>query len=227
MITINPLNLQGHSINQLVLLSLLLLTVSSQFTNPGCSSFDVNNDCLACADRYYLQFGICYPVSPLCLTYNNTNGYCLTCFQGYSLNGTICQRTTSPNCAQYSTSGVCTQCQDRFYLSGQNCIAVGMACTTYLSDGNCTGCVTGFLLASGKCYSLIANCSIQNANTCQQCITGLVLAGNSCHPAILHCLNYTSQGKCLSCEPAMMLVGSGAACLPPIDNCTVYNLTSG
>jgi len=227
MITISSQNLQGQHLTTLTLLSILFLTASAQFTNPGCTNFTAANDCIACSDRYYLQNGICYPVSPLCNTYSNTTGACLTCFQGFELNGNACQRTTTPNCAQYNSNGVCSQCQNRYYLVNQNCIAVDVSCTTYLADGNCTGCISGFVLTAGHCYQEIANCMIQTASACQQCQSSFIRASNFCYPEILNCLSYDQQGKCLSCDANMMLVGSGAACLPPIDNCTIYNLTSG
>lgn len=87
-------------------LLLLVATTKSQFTNPGCSSFSAQNKCLACHDRYYLLAGICFPVNPLCLTYNSTNGNCLSCYEGFMLVGSSCVPIPEiPFCLNYSAQG--------------------------------------------------------------------------------------------------------------------------
>lgn len=135
-------------IHKFSLLLLLLILSHSQFTNPGCSNFSSSNLCLSCLNRYYLVSGICFPVNPLCLTYNPSNGNCLTCYSGFILSGSIC--ITAPTilyCQNYSLDGTCTTCQDRFYLSSNTCTKVSDLCLTYSQDtGNCLSCNQGYIL---------------------------------------------------------------------------------
>jgi hypothetical protein len=52
----------------------------------------VNGSCVyndSCPDRFYFHFGVCYPVSNSCLTYDPYTGACLTCVNNGSsiING--------------------------------------------------------------------------------------------------------------------------------------------
>ena len=107
-------------VNTLALLFLLGIA-SCEFTNPGCAQFDQDNKCVGCIERYFLELGVCYPVSPLCLTYNPSNGACLTCYDNYELKNGMCMRKPIANCRSYTPLGDCKQCEDRFFIAEGKC----------------------------------------------------------------------------------------------------------
>ena len=77
---------QSHSplqLTQVLILFLLTISCVSEFTNPGCDQFDDEQKCIGCKDRYFLEWGVCYPVSPLCLDYDSKSGACLSCYENY------------------------------------------------------------------------------------------------------------------------------------------------
>jgi hypothetical protein len=208
----------------------LALTVNSQFTNPGCSSFSSQKQCLACQDRYYLLAGICFPVSPLCLTYDSTNGNCLTCYQTFMLVGSGCiPMPDIPFCLNYSAQGECLMCQDRYYLTPQGCQKVDDKCQTYSSDGNCTSCINNYLFYLNNCVKIIENCLNQTLDICSQCSTGYINGGSLCNLEVQYCQEY-SQGMCVSCQVGYKLGGSQCVktqlTMSPmnlVDNCTSYD----
>lgn len=132
--------------SSILIIALFVLTVHSQFTNPGCSVFNATQ-CISCQQRYYLLAGICFPVNPLCQGYNNTNGNCLSCYEGFILSAYTCVPVPIvPNCLRYAQDGNCSQCADRYYLSSdKQCLSVSILCDNYSSDGNCTTCIQGYI----------------------------------------------------------------------------------
>ena len=115
-----------------IFLILFLITLStSQFTNPGCSTYSSTNICIACLDRYFLSFGFCMPVTPLCLTYDKNNGNCLSCYEGFALTGVACSLIPIPNCIQSSLLNGCIQCELNYTLFNKKCYKNVAFCLSY------------------------------------------------------------------------------------------------
>jgi len=163
---------------QLLAFALLFTLTLTQFTNPGCSSFNTNNNCISCINRYYLLSGICFPVSPLCLTYDQTSGQCLTCYSGFMLNQGNCLPVPKiSNCLTYSSTGSCTVCSSGYYLMNNTCQQISPLCQTFnATTGICLSCLPNYSLNNGTCSpTLIVNCQTQLLITCQICSTGYYL----------------------------------------------------
>ena len=111
-------------ITRLTLLSILLvLHTHCQFTNPGCKEFDPNLQCLTCFERFYLQIGICMPVSPLCLTHD-LQGKCTSCFTGFDLIDGDCLPAPEEqieHCEESVNGTECLKCLKGYLLVDGHC----------------------------------------------------------------------------------------------------------
>lgn len=210
-------------ISKLIIIAILLTISMAQFTNPGCANFDSNNICQSCLNNYYLLSGICFPVSPLCLTYNPTNGNCLSCYNGFILSGTTCAIAPQiANCLNYSSSYTCIGCNAGFYLNNNQCTKVNPLCATYnLSNGQCLTCPSGYSLSLGQCVAnSISNCITQSLTTCIACNQNYLLINNTCILKDLNCMNYQLT-VCTNCSNGYFLVNN--KCVILIQNCLAYD----
>lgn len=156
----------------LFLMLVLPMTSSQEYSN-GCASWDPNFNCLSCHYGYYFRGGVCFPVSILCATYDNSTGDCLTCVPLYSLSSGICFPIPITNCdTQVGT--VCSLCKPNFYLNGNACLKADTHCNSY-SNGKCLSCSSGFLPFNDVCLASIANCLTYAAdNSCTLCASGFL-----------------------------------------------------
>lgn len=138
---------------------------SNKQTDPNCQMYS-GNICIKCSSFFYIgQNNFCTPVSPLCNTYNPTNGYCITCFSGFSIqtNGacTINPTILPTNCATVDQNGACLTCLVGFVVSKGLCVKQNLLCKTSNLDGTCSSCYSGWTPSSGTCVlssSLVPNC---------------------------------------------------------------------
>lgn len=210
----------------LLLFSILLVCCSSQtysFQNAGCATFDSQNNCLTCKDRYYMYsyLSLCLPVSPICHDYNPTTGACITCIDGFAMTQGVCQPTfnmivvskNQANCGSFNNvSQVCEKCIDAYTLIGGACYPVILNCDTYSTDGKCTKCVSGFSISGSACAKVVsvtidANCKINDGSKCTQCLDGFLLTSQYfCIKTSPLCSTYNLDGLCTACEPSFNLV---------------------
>lgn len=79
------------------------------FRDPNCKTFDGNNFCELCSQRYYLSSNNkCTPVNPLCLDYDMRTGSCTDCYKGYQVNNGLCTPSSlqDANCKTFN-NGYC------------------------------------------------------------------------------------------------------------------------
>ena len=204
------------------------VTINS-FSNPNCANFS-NGVCVRCSQGYYMRAGNCVQVNPLCNTFDQNNGNCLSCYKGYNLVSGNCviatQSSAAMNCRNF-TNGICVQCSNRYFNLNGICTPVNDYCNTYNeNNGNCTSCYQGFVLQQGACYKVLVT-GPQQPNPNQggfQPNTGYVFAQDS-NPGSLSasnlggsyttttttttyssdgstvpCLQFDTQGKCVSCS---------------------------
>jgi hypothetical protein len=111
----------------------------------------VNGSCVysdTCPDRFYFHFGICYPVSNACLTYDPFTGDCRTCVNNGSniLNGACILPTVV--------------CGFRQVVINNTCVDVSLTCLDFDNiTGLCITCINGFdIQSNGSCTPTVINC---------------------------------------------------------------------
>ena len=208
-----------------LLLALLVVGAHLQaivIRNTGCKSFDAQNICIECSNRYFLDSSaICQPVNPNCKTYNTTNGHCLSCYPGFGIIEDTClpgivSSNFDPNCAQFE-GDVCIKCSKGFFpaLDGK-CKGVNPSCKTYdPSNGWCTSCYAGYeVQANGLCLlgqsqSAIANCNEIDpiSGLCVKCSFGYYFDEfGQCRQIDPNCKSFDTVAKrCTECYPGKEL----------------------
>lgn len=100
---------------------------------------------------------VCRLVSPLCRTFNPSNGFCLTCYPAFKLESGKCIEDLyfedqDPNCARFN-EGICLTCSSGFYFGNDGlCKQANPLCETFdQTNGNCLSCFFGFALKGGNC----------------------------------------------------------------------------
>jgi proprotein convertase subtilisin/kexin type 5 len=152
----------------------------------------VNGQCF-CSSPNYLD-----PVSLTCVACNLAIANCLTCGSTIpttcltSVSGTYISTDQTQvigcpqNCASCDITG-CISPNPGYTLTG----------STISCDSTCTACLSG----------TIAHCTLCLAGpTCGGCENGYyLLSSTSCSPCPIYCLQCTSTGTCLSCNPTFNL----------------------
>jgi hypothetical protein len=171
-----------------------------------------------------MNAGICFPVSPLCLTYNSTNGNCLSCYNEFMIVGSGCQRVAKiTNCSTYSyVTGQCTGCINGSYLNNETCVLVSILCDTYNNtNGLCKSCVNGYSLENGICNLIpISNCLNQSNLICNKCSLDYFLYNNTCFLVDSNCLVYSNM-VCQNCISGFVPVNS--KCVIAVPWCLSYD----
>jgi hypothetical protein len=114
--------------------------------------------CKKCYKGYFVKFGKCEQVNPICMTSNSVSGACLTCYPGYGLSGDNCtvaavQNKADVNCKTYDNNQLCTECYQGHYLSRfGTCDKLNPLCKTYVPNtNNCDSCYNGYAKLNGNC----------------------------------------------------------------------------
>lgn len=209
--------------------------------DPNCQRYDeVKKICLQCAIKYFVDTtGKCKQVSPLCKTFNPTNGACLSCFSGYIVLGVTCvvgnSSNSDSNCESLVNS-VCQKCYSGYFLSSSNiCTQSNALCKTFdRSNGACLSCYPGYSLSAGNCVLGVSptaskdpNCKTSDASgVCTACYTGFYLTlQNNCLKLDPLCKTYTAAfNACDSCYDGYVLF-NGACVIPaqlPVTNSDPY-----
>jgi len=159
----------------------VIVTIQNcQIVNPANSSL-----CSTCESGYYPNGTQCVPVSPLCQSYNLTNGNCLACISSYTLNQGKC---LDLNCLNQQSNG-CVQCKNNFRVLGGSslCVFYDPNCAI-LTSTSCQTCITGYQISSsaGLCSmssstsTVIPNCNIVQNGQCTACVSGYSLSNGQC-----------------------------------------------
>jgi hypothetical protein len=182
--------------------------------DSGCALWN-GNTCSKCSKGWFMNKGVCTPVSDQCSTWND-QGHCLTCYNGYVLANGACNINTSPLdgssnalCGLWNGS-ICTKCAPRSYFNPfRICTPVADQCETWdPTDGACLSCYGGYTLAKGVCSaSAIAQpsdlgCGTWNAkgDICLQCSHRFYFnLVKKCVPVSDQCKVWTAAGLCTSC----------------------------
>ena len=180
-------------------------------------------------------------MSPLCRTYNTTNGSCLSCYPGYYLAGGACwagnDPNADPNCNLRSLNGSCLQCTGGYFVASNGyCRAVNPLCKTFNNtSGDCLSCYSGYIIQNKTCAlgngNADPNClTFADKGGCLQCYSGFYISASICKQVNQLCktTNY-SDGSCLSCYPGYSLL-QGNCVIPNNYNfqaqnpyCSVFN----
>lgn len=172
--------------------------------------------------------GKCKQVSPLCKTFNSTNGACRSCFSGYIIVGAACilrnSSNSDSNCESLVNS-VCQKCYNGYFLSLFNiCTQSNPLCKTFdHSNGACLSCYPGYSLSAGNCILGVSptgskdpNCKTSDASgVCAACYTGYYLTPqNNCLKLNPLCKTYTAAfNACDSCYDGYVLF-NGTCVIP-------------
>lgn len=176
-----------------------------------CATYSTTSGlCLTCISGYYLRYGACLQLNPLCTSYD-ANWNCLTCFSGYQVYGNTCVPNTY--CLTW-VGGVCTACQDRYYF-GYNgiCTLANPNCATFNpNNGYCITCVYGYTYASNTCY-YNQYCITWATGTCTACQAGYYFGYNGiCTLANPNCPTFNVlNGDCYTCIAGWQI--SGKTCI--------------
>lgn len=87
--------------------------------------------CQACADRFYLEKGVCTPVNQSCQLYSMVGGQCITCQDGYRLDRVQCilsPKSSDVYCDEVDANSKCIRCRSRFYIRNDRCEPVSNLC---------------------------------------------------------------------------------------------------
>jgi hypothetical protein len=206
---------------------LLLATAHLQsivIRNIGCKTFDLQQQCIECSTRYYLDSArICQPVNPNCNDYNKTTGACITCYPGFGLIEDTClpgivANTFDVNCNEFK-GNECVKCSSGFFkgVDGK-CKRVDPSCRTYNpNNGQCTGCYSGYEVKGGLCVMAQSSPTIANCNEidiatglCKKCSFGYYFdAFGNCVQKDPNCKTFdTISQKCTECYPGHDLKGN-------------------
>ena len=190
--------------------------VDSGRRDPNCAKY-TDGVCESCSNRYYFgPEGICFPVNPLCNTYNAQGG-CLSCYPAYTLSGVNCiiTRIDDPFCKE-EENGVCIECYSGYYYNRARgaCQPLNPLCkTSNLFDGSCTSCFPGYSLTAGLCGIAFQdpNCKEFNDDrtVCEKC-SARFYPGPQGRCVQINPLCKTANelnGACLSCYPGYTLQG--------------------
>jgi hypothetical protein len=154
---------------------------------------------IQCPDRFYFNFGSCYPVDSNCLTYDIYTGFCLTCIHS---NMTL----NNGKCLPLEIS-----CGFRQYKSNGTCLNVSSFCDTFNPlNGSCITCISNYTLKNDTCipkdpicgeFQYVFNltcrdiplkCQVFNKELglCERCEPGFYLRFNTCSPNYCPKLTY-------------------------------------
>ena len=198
----------------------------------NCVNYTSQGQCLTCAPTYRLQNGLCVLVTPpnFCAVYNASTGICTECISTHIL---------------IPANNTCVPCGSNQVKVGNQCFNTIANCLNYTAQGQCSLCLSGFRLENGLCVQITPPnfCAVYNAstgictqcldnyilrnNTCSLCPSGQIKVGNQCFTIIVNCVNYTSQGQCLTCAPTYRLQNGLCVLVTPPNFCAVYNASTG
>jgi len=199
------------------------------YTDANCIKFTSAGQCLNCSSRFFMKYGVCTPINPLCKTYNTTTGNCLTCYPGYFLNANLgnCSIGADPNldpfCKIKDANSKCTQCYPNYYLSANgSCPLSNPLCKTINNtNGDCLTCYPGYIVKDKTCIiptasDADANCiKFYSSGNCSSCYVGYYILNGVCTKINILCKTYNLvNGYCLSCYPGYTLYPNGQCNIP-------------
>ncbi len=110
--------------------------------------------CKECVNGFYVApDGKCKQVSPLCKSFDKSNGNCLTCYNGYEVVNGACviAKSQDPNCKK-ADGNFCQQCYQGYIPINGKCMVQNPLCRTIdMSNGGCMTCWQGYALAESNC----------------------------------------------------------------------------
>lgn len=98
--------------------------------DPNCKSFQ-GSTCRECVSGFYFSTDRkCRQASPLCKTFDPSNGNCLTCYNGYEISGATCIVAVSsdPNCKKVDGNNQCLVCYPGYVAIKGKCLDQNPLC---------------------------------------------------------------------------------------------------
>ena len=178
-------------------------------TEPSnCLTFNSEQGCIRCLDRFYLDSGECKECDSSCKTCFGEATYCTSCEPNEYINEyNDCEssKQLAGTCLQLIPNGQgCAICQDGYYRDGLLCSNCSSECLTCNNGNNCLKCNDQhFMTFDGKCKPKtdIVGCSVEvdSVNGCTKCNNGYYLYQKECYSCPSNCIQCSSVDYCTSC----------------------------
>lgn len=190
----------------------------SRTTVANCTLYNINDDCVACAQGFALNGAVCLSsTDPTNCRFLGTDGTCVVCQSPsyYPVAGQAnCTQAAGPiaNCLARNATA-CVACEPGFFPNdaGQCVQLQPDHCTAYNTDLTCKVCDnTTYADANGLCTpltTLIANCLTYDApGKCRSCVAPFGVSDDQSSCGALtkivdpNCLVQLSNGVCIFCK---------------------------
>ena len=176
-----------------------------------------SNDCVSCADGYYVDENICKPCDSDCLTCGGCGGdKCTSCPEGKFLVNGHCTCDKSCLTCNGITDHDCTSCPPHQVLVNGKCVECDDSCVECSAPGadNCTKCDDGLKVVDGVCKPIcdldVCGTCNEDGSECTSCKAPKILYNGQCVFCDVSCNTCfgPAPDQCIDCQSPAQLVGT-------------------